>query len=75
MKDQKKTLQLLLIYIFLILVFVQCQDVPRKPGAEMVFDKVAHDFGQIEQGDVVTHVFNFENIGGDTLEIAKVLSS
>jgi hypothetical protein len=45
------------------------------PGAEMVFDKVAHDFGQIEQGDVVTHVFNFENIGGDTLEIAKVLSS
>jgi hypothetical protein len=75
MKVQKKLILLLSMFIFLILVFVQCQDVPRMPGAEMVFDNEAHDFGQIEQGKVATHVFNFENIGADTLEIAKVLSS
>jgi len=73
--DIRTGIRSLLTVIFLILVFVRCQDEPRMPGAEMVFDKEAHDFGQIEQGKVVTHVFNFENIGADTLEIAKVLSS
>ena len=75
MKVWKRFIQLMLMFIFLILVFIQCQEVPRKPGAEMVFDKKSHDFGRIEQGKVVSHVFNFENIGADTLEIAKVLSS
>jgi hypothetical protein len=63
------------MFTFLIFCFIDCQDVARKPGAEIVFDEINHDFGQIEQGTVVTHIFNFENIGADTLKIARVLSS
>jgi hypothetical protein len=75
MKDWKKPIQFLLVIVFLTFVFVHCQDVPRKPGAEIVFDKQSHDFGEVEQGVIVSHVFNFENIGADTLEIGRVRSS
>jgi hypothetical protein len=75
MKGWKKLIELMLVFTFLIFVFVHCQDVPRKPGAEIVFDKQSHDFGEVKQGGVFSHVFKFENIGADTLEIGRVRSS
>jgi len=41
-----------------------------KPRA--VFKATAHDFGQIKQGDVVSHEFVFKNAGGAALVVEKV---
>ena len=65
----------LFVFISLILFIQVCQDVPREQGARLVFEEENYDFGEIEQGVVLTHVFNFENIGEDTLKISRVLSS
>ena len=63
------------VFISLILFIQVCQDVPGESGARLVFEEENYDFGEIEQGVVLTHVFNFENIGEDTLKISRVLSS
>jgi hypothetical protein len=63
------------VSISLVLFIQVCQDLPREPGARMVFERDDHDFGEIEEGVVLTHTFEFTNTGEDTLEIAKVLSS
>ncbi|MFY0686109.1 MAG: DUF1573 domain-containing protein [Cyclobacteriaceae bacterium] len=36
-------------------------------GAKIVFAEKKHDFGDIKQGDVVEHVFEFENVGNQPL--------
>jgi hypothetical protein len=43
---------------------------PAKPRA--VFKETTHDFGQVKQGDVVTHEFVFKNAGGAPLLVEKV---
>ncbi len=63
------------VFIFLILFMPGCRDIPREPGARLVFEEENYDFGKIEQGVVLTHVFSFENIGEDTLKISRVHSS
>ena len=63
------------VFISLILFIQVCQDVPREPGARLVFEEENYDFGEIEQGVLLTHTFSFENIGEDTLKISKVLTS
>ena len=43
------------------------------PKAEIVFEQTMHNFGDIHQGDVVTHVFKFKNTGKAPLIISNVL--
>lgn len=43
---------------------------PAKPRA--VFKETTHDFGQVKQGDVVSHEFVFKNDGGAPLVIDRV---
>ena len=70
-----KVVILSFVFISLILFIQVCQDLPREPGARLVFEEEKYDFGKVEQGVVLTHVFDFENIGEDTLKISRVLSS
>ena len=44
-------------------------------GAKIEFSELEFDFGKIKEGDIVEHVFNFTNIGSDTLKIAQVRAS
>lgn len=41
--------------------------------ATIVFEEQSHDFGDINQGDVVKHVFKFKNVGDDTLRLSNVV--
>lgn len=43
-------------------------------GPEFSFPKKMHDFGDIIQGDKVTHVFQFKNTGDEPLKIQRVES-
>ena len=43
--------------------------------AKLVFDKYEYDFGEVKEGDVVEHVFKFENTGKTTLLIDQATSS
>jgi hypothetical protein len=41
---------------------------------KIVFDQKDFDFGEVEAGEKVEHVFAFRNTGNGTLKIAKVRS-
>ncbi|MDR2971112.1 MAG: DUF1573 domain-containing protein [Bacteroidales bacterium] len=44
-------------------------------GAEIEFDKIVHDYGTIEMGDVKTGVFTFSNVGNKPLVLFDVIVS
>ncbi len=44
-------------------------------GAKITFKETVHEFGEINQGDVVTHVFEYENTGNEPLIISNVRTS
>lgn len=48
---------------------------PPPGGPRIVFDETVHEFGVIEQGDAVSHVFSFRNEGGDTLIVRDLRPS
>ena len=41
-------------------------------GPKMVLKEQDFDFGEVEQGEVITHTFNVLNQGEETLKIEKV---
>lgn len=41
----------------------------------MSFDEQSYDFGDIDQGDIVQHVFKFRNTGGSELVISNAVGS
>ena len=41
----------------------------QKKSAEIKFENLTHDFGEIEEGDVFDYKFKFSNVGNDTLVI------
>jgi len=41
-------------------------------GAEITWDKSAHDFGEITEGEKVEHTFKFTNTGAEPLVITNV---
>lgn len=43
--------------------------------AKIVVQQMSHDFGDINQGDIVTHTFVISNSGGDILKISNVKAS
>jgi hypothetical protein len=44
----------------------------KKDGPVITFDKKTHDFGDINQGDKVEHIFHFTNTGTEPLIITNV---
>lgn len=57
---------------FLILGSAVAQSAESTNGPEITFEDENHDFGDITQGDVVEHVFKFENTGEQPLIISNV---
>ncbi len=45
------------------------------PKTKMEFDDMTHDFGDINEGDKVTHVFKFKNTGDEPLIINNAKGS
>ena len=69
--------------LYLIVIFSLCcqalasddsTSVNQVAGPQLVFEEERFDFGTIEPGQVVDHVFQFRNVGLDTLHIKKVTS-
>lgn len=61
----------------LVLVFTLCLGsfASGEAGAKIKFKEDSIDFGKIKQGEVLTHVFVFQNVGEETLKIKSVQSS
>ena len=49
--------------------------VPVGPLTSMSFEETEHDFGEITEGDKVTHIFEFKNTGDEPLVISKAQGS
>ena len=61
-------------FVFL-LAFIQVAVMAQTKGPVIAFKEVYFDFGDIKQGVVVEHVFQFTNTGDSTLLIQKAYSS
>ena len=65
---------LLIVSVFTLLFlqscWLNCRDT--EEGPIMVLEENSYSFGEIEEGTVVVHVFNFKNCGSDTLIIRRV---
>lgn len=64
-----------LVFIFLENVSVFAQKGGTQPplsNAEITFAEKSHDFGDIQQGNVVTYKFSFQNTGTEPLMILQV---
>lgn len=69
-----KKLFILMLGLCLALT-VQAQEQEKKNGPKIVFEEKEHNFGDINQGDVVTHTFTFVNEGNEPLVLSNVLTS
>ena len=50
-------------------------DVEVTDGPKITFAEASHDFGDIEQGEKVNYVFEFENTGTEPLILSNVLTT
>jgi hypothetical protein len=50
-------------------------EVPVGPLTAITYVETEHDFGEIQEGDKVTHVFKFKNTGDEPLVISKAQGS
>jgi hypothetical protein len=64
-----------LLLIGSIVLPVAGQDAKPAKGPVLTLEKTAHDFGDIQQGEVVEHVFKFTNTGTEPLIITNVQAS
>lgn len=68
----KRSLLIVLGIVFSMGVFAQTA---ATKSAVMSFETKMHDFGDVKQGEKVTHVFKYKNTGTDTLRIDNIVSS
>jgi len=70
----KKLTLFSLFAFFGLITFAQDQKVFEEPadGPKIEFSEVSFDFGDITQGDVVEHVFEFKNVGTQPLILSNV---
>jgi hypothetical protein len=68
----KKIILLTLGIVFSMSIFAQT---PAAKGSVMSFETKSFDFGDVKQGQKVTHTFQYKNTGTDTLKISNVVSS
>jgi len=67
----KKIILLILGIVFSTVIFAQTM----VKGPVMTFDAKSHDFGDVKQGEKVSHTFKYKNTGADTLKIENIVSS
>lgn len=71
----KKVFLLCIAFLMSVLMFAQEAVTESKTGAKIEFEDKSKDFGDIFQGDKVTHVFNFKNTGTEPLILSNVITS
>ena len=67
-------LKFLLSFTFILVSFISTQAQESK-APEFKFNESKIDFGEIYQGDVVEHSFEFTNIGDTPLVISKIITT
>ena len=72
MTQEKNTYILSALVITLILIVIPGLLSARPKGPRLELKETAYDFGQVKEGDIVTHVFIFKNIGDEPLMINRV---
>jgi hypothetical protein len=63
------------ILLILTLILFSGSFIFAEKGARIKFEKESWDFGKVKQGETLTHVFKFKNIGEENLEIKGVRTS
>ncbi|WP_345370651.1 DUF1573 domain-containing protein [Algivirga pacifica] len=63
---------LLLVALPLLLIVNAFGQEAKVDGPKITFEETKHEFGDITQGDVVTHVFKFKNEGTAPLQLNNV---
>lgn len=72
----KRMKNFLILLLMAILAYpVLAQDAQKAKGPVLTLEKSAHDFGDIQQGEIVEHVFKFTNTGTEPLIITNVQAS
>lgn len=71
----KKFLGLVLLLSVGFQLHSHAQDASAEKGAEIRFEEVSHDFGDIQQGDKVQYIFKFKNTGSQALLISEVVTT
>jgi hypothetical protein len=73
----KKSIILLSAILFSLVTIAQEGAVLTEPvnGPEITFSEKKYDFGDITQGEVVEHVFVFQNTGNQPLILSNVLTT
>ncbi|WKN31890.1 DUF1573 domain-containing protein [Porifericola rhodea] len=72
----KKFFLLSAVVLLSVQLFAQnSQQAEAVDGPQITFAKSSHDFGDIEQGDKVSYVFEFENSGTEPLILSNVLTT
>jgi len=71
----KKVFLLSVAFVMSVMMFAQEAVTETKSGAKIEFAEKSKDFGDIFQGDKVTHVFNFKNTGTEPLVLSNVITS
>jgi hypothetical protein len=66
---------IVVILVLLLQANLFGQDSNETSNAKIVFEEETFDFGEVSNDTVLTHVFEFENSGTDTLFIRSVRGS
>lgn len=61
--------------ILIIIIFTTISILPQMLGPKVAVQHLEHDFGDINEGDVVSHTYVISNNGGDLLKILDVRAS
>ena len=61
--------------ILIIIIFTTISILPQMLGPKVAVQQLEHDFGDINEGDVVNHTYVISNNGGDLLKILDVRAS
>ena len=59
----------------ILIICISAASFAQLMGPKLLVQPTEHDFGQIAQGDIVTHIFVLTNNGGDLLTIENVRAS
>ena len=68
----KKYFNMLLACAFFPAFFAQFSLAQEIQGPEMVLEELQFDFGEVKEGEVISHAFRVLNQGDQSLEIRKV---
>lgn len=62
-------------FIIFIVLFTFSFAFAQMSGARLEFIEDGHDFGNIKEGTIAEHIFNFINLGSDTLFVKNISTS